>query len=215
MSRISGRVSRAKPMQRPGQPQGGAVGALQGQRLGDQLAEDDVQEGDEQEGQDGGDGVRGGAVPAGRQAEQRLEQLARAGSATKPRPMLARVMPSCVAAMERSRWRRRLDASGALDPLGDHLLDARPPHRDQGELGGHEQAVEDHQGRDGEQQPPRPSPNCHLLRRQQAQSASFPGDSRHRSTIGAVGPTSGDVSLTPALLLFSFTHSGGRLQCFS
>ena len=77
--------------------------------------------------------------------------------------MLARVMPSWVAAMERSRRVMAVSTARApLTPWRDHLLDARFPHRDQGELGGDEQAVEHDQGRDAQkaQQVPEPGLVC-------------------------------------------------------
>ena len=151
---MSGRVSRAKTFSGRATHRAMRSGDLQGQRLGDQLAEDDVHERDERgrRGRRRRSALASDVPRAGQAVEQRLEQVG-PGPARRPSPgaMLASVMPSCVAAMERSRcviadrppWH-------AGTPLAHHLLDCGSAHRDKGELGGDEEAVEGDQRRDGQ-----------------------------------------------------------------
>ena len=62
--------------------------------------------------------------------------------------MLASVMPSWVAAIERLMFLRALWMERApFDALRDHLFDAGLADGDERELGRHEQAVESHQSR--------------------------------------------------------------------
>ena len=121
------------------------LGLADGDRLRGQLAEHDVQEGDDQEGEPqahrmdevGIGGQRGDqrpdqpgerrlADPAETQARERDSQLGRGEVGVE----MARHVPR---------------QPGAADPVGDVRLELGRPDADQGELGGHEEAVEDHQ----------------------------------------------------------------------
>ena len=78
-----------------------ALGPFEGDGLRRQLAEHDVERRDDGERERDGDGVRGGlrpSAPAGTSSAGSTSE-ASAGSPIQPRPMLAIVMPSCVAAM--------------------------------------------------------------------------------------------------------------------
>ena len=69
--------------QGPGRPQGHAIRSLNGQRFGEQFAEDDVQKRDDQQRQHGGHGVRGQEIPRRRQVvEEALPGPERARSPT-------------------------------------------------------------------------------------------------------------------------------------
>ena len=107
-----------------------------------------------EEGEHDGDECTGDDAPpgSGQDGEQRPSRWARAGSPTQPRPMLASVMPSCVAAMVRSRWSTALARTppARRRPV-DQLLDAGSAHGDEGELGGDEEAVQHDQDRHGRQ----------------------------------------------------------------
>ena len=117
MTAISGRASLDEDVQRPRDPQGDVVlGACKRDRLGDQLAEDDVHEGDEQESERRSATVWTIACRATPPAARRTaDRSGWPGPARRPSPgaMLASVMPSCVAAMVRSRF-----VDGLCDGLG-------------------------------------------------------------------------------------------------
>ena len=76
------------------------LGALERNRFRRQLAEHDVQGGDDRERDGDRDAVAVvSAIATGRNANTGWMSEASAGSPIQPRPMLAIVMPSCVAAM--------------------------------------------------------------------------------------------------------------------
>ncbi len=71
---------------------------------------------------------------------------------SSPRPRLAIVMPSCVAAMNWSGFSSaRLHRTRHAAAFGEQLIDARLPHRDDRELGGHEKSVGQNQRQHREQ----------------------------------------------------------------
>ena len=149
----SGRTTRTKTTQRPGQPQRGVVGVLQRQRLGNQLAEDDVQERDEQEGQHGGDGVRGDGVPAAEQPVERRVQQRGQGRFADEAQADARQGDAELRAGDGAAQvaHRGIDRPGALDAAGDQFFHAGFADGHQRVLGGHEQSVQCDESRDGEQ----------------------------------------------------------------
>ena len=77
------------------------LGVEQGQRLGHQLAQDDVEDGDDDERDGRGDGVGGDGRQRVRAASAKPPWIrpASAGSPIQPSPSEARVMPSWVAEM--------------------------------------------------------------------------------------------------------------------
>jgi hypothetical protein len=127
--------------------------------------------------------------PSGRNWNHGSISRARAGSPTQPRAMLARVMPSWVAAIDRSRF--------------SHLLDLGAADGDQGELGGHKEPVEGHQGRNREQAQNVPQPVAISRRRGRDNHESRSSEERDlafRVAIPANGvpprPTRGGPSLS-------------------
>ena len=129
-----------------GDGEGDAFGALEGEGLGDELAEQDLEVGDEREGEDDGDGVgvdggvrREGGEPAGGETEDDLGD----GGLADP------------AEGEAGEGDAELDGGeelvdGVLELEGgagagaaerDELLDAGLADADEGELRGHKEAV--------------------------------------------------------------------------
>ena len=130
---------------------------------------------------------------------------ARAGSPTKPRPMLDRVTPSWVPAMERLRLRTA--ASTALAPLTPAATSSstrvlRTATR--AILGGHEQSVQCDKSRDGEQAQGDPDDGTtifgsgeHVVPRQEGAKSTTPIVPQRRRTTNA-NPTQVDVGICRA-----------------
>ena len=136
----------AEEPQRAGDQQGDALRVLQRDALRRQLARDDVQRGDQDEGDDHGHGVRADRAEGGiEQSGQRgladpAEREAGEGDSELAGGDVAVEVADAV-----------VDVARAGRPLGEELLDARAPHGDERELGRDEEAVEQYEEEDGEQ----------------------------------------------------------------
>ncbi len=129
--------------------------ALERDRLGRELAEHDVQRRHDRERDGHGDAVGRGFGERGRQ--ERQERLDEGGQGRFADPAEAEARHGD------AQLRRGDVAVGVGDGaahgaraamiLGDQLIDARLAHRDDGEFGGDEKAVGQHQGHDSRQAP--------------------------------------------------------------
>jgi len=145
MTRMTGRVISVKTFKGGASHQRDAVGRLQRHRLGDQLADDDVDEGDERERQRDGHRMAGDHVPRSRQsAEQGLQVAGQdrlghpaQGDAAQGDAELRRGDGAAEVVDGGEHTERAPD-----DAARDHFLDAGAPHRDQRELRRDEEAVE-------------------------------------------------------------------------
>ena len=127
--------------------QGNLLGALQGQRLGNEFAEQHVHVSDQAECDRNGDGV-GVDRHVGHAMHELQPSTRRAtmGSPIQPRVRLAMVMPSCTPFTTSSRFLvEALDNAGADASGFDQLLDARVANADQGKLGRREKCVPCHE----------------------------------------------------------------------
>ena len=136
----------AEEPQRADDQQGDALGVLQRDALRRQLARDDVQRGDHDEGDDHGGGVRADRAEGG------VEQAGERGLADPAEREAGEGDPELAGgdvAVEVAD--AVVDVARAGRPLGEELLDARAPHGDERELGRDEEAVEQDEEEDGEQ----------------------------------------------------------------
>jgi hypothetical protein len=138
-----------------GHPEGRGVGPLQGDALGRQLADDDVQRGGDEEGQRKSHAIgRDGRVGLVRQhmSKEGLEQVCEgrlADEAKGERGHGDAQLGHGDVGIEVAQRAPHLTCPHA--PLVHQLLNARAPHADEGELGGDEEAVEEHQRQHGDQ----------------------------------------------------------------
>jgi hypothetical protein len=132
------------------------LGALQREHLGHLLAEADVQEGDQREGEDRGDAMRGQPrALLGQHAAQRRAQQAGEGLLAEPPEEEAGDGDAELGRGDEAVGigLRALHEPRRAAPLRGQLIDARAPRGDEGELGGDEEAVGQHQYQDDEDAP--------------------------------------------------------------
>ena len=142
-----------KDVERPGQQEGRPVGRSKGRHLGDLLAENGVNERDEEQRQHRGDGMLADNFPVFRKPlEERLNELGdgrladRAdGDAGKGDSELCRGDASIEVP------RGGLDRFRAADSVLDHLLDVRFPHGHQRILDGNEEGIDEYEHRNRQQ----------------------------------------------------------------
>jgi hypothetical protein len=130
--------------------QSAVASALQCEALGGKFAQNDVQGGDDREGTDNRDGVGARHRPiAGQAGEQRFEQLRQRGLADPAE----RERRDGDAELRRRQVgvemiERALQGGGVHAAPRDQLGDAAATNGDEGELGGDEEAVGEHQQHD-------------------------------------------------------------------
>ena len=149
----AGRKTRPKTSSGPAHRERDRAGPIERERLRRELADDDVQERDRREARSRPRSSARAAASRCRPPRARAASSdATAGSPIQPRPRLASVMPSCVAAIaSSSRSTARHRGGGAALALAHPELELRAPHRDQRELGRDEVRVGEHQQRDADQ----------------------------------------------------------------
>ena len=202
----SGRVTRANASSGGRNSSATFSARSQRHRLGRQLAQHHVQVGDDEERDRDRHAVRHRRRSTGtcRRAERAAGAGApSAGSPIQPRPRLVSVTPSWVAAITIVAVLDRVAHRGrAEDAALGQLLDARPAHRDQRVLGGHEVRVREHQQQnrenaEGIDHGPRPGRGYSTSRRPSSARASVTRSEYSRSEpIGT--PRAMRVTLRPS-----------------
>ena len=137
--------------QRPRAPQRHPTGAIQGDRLGSQLADHDVEEGDQREGDRDGHRVHRHRRPQSHQPEQRIDQTCDQRLADEAQPDARDRDPELCGGDRVVEVADRLGRRGCAAPaVRDPDLDLGAAHGNEGELDGDEVGVREDESGDDE-----------------------------------------------------------------
>jgi len=126
----------------------------QSQRLGDHLADDDVEIGQQRQGDDVADRARGGRGEPAQLLQVRLDKVADSRLGVHGQPQRsqgdAQLRRGDVVIELRTQLQHVQHVPGHDVALVGHLLHLRVAHANDGELGGDEDAIDDHQDQDND-----------------------------------------------------------------